>query len=270
MIILGCDVGVRNLGISLIKFNADSTPPNVIWAGVLDIDPDPRCQVCQCKAKVSQGSSCFCLRHHDKETKSKKIKRKKKSIFELATSLYEMLDRYPCFVTADEVALENQPCSLNPHLKTVQILLFAYFVRAGVPKVQSVAASHKFKVTTLTMPKEYSARKKLSIHLARVWLAKHSPNDLETFELCRKKDDYADALLISCWWAQHLRQETGCDVLCSEAFVEAYARVATGVAVKLPTDDLRKQKEHPGSYEIPEAIKPKTLAGQGSVSTEII
>ena len=210
MIILGIDVGVRNLGMSIIEFGEKK--PRVIWGGVLDIDPDPTCVVCGCKAKVKQGDDTFCLRHYCKEKKSKKIKRKRRSIMELTLLLYGALDSMPILRDVDQVILENQPCRMNPHLKTVEILLFGYFVRCGVKEVNSMAAAYKFKITSAKVPKNYNDRKKLSIQLAREWLVRWGELDtVEKFDCCKKKDDFADSILICCARAKQKSIPSGFD-----------------------------------------------------------
>lgn len=50
----------------------------------------------------------------------------------LASKLYAYLDTQPWMLTCDTVVLENQPCLTNPVMKSVQMLLYGYFLYKGV------------------------------------------------------------------------------------------------------------------------------------------
>ena len=80
----------------------------------------------------------------------------------LATQLHAYLDSQPWMLQCDHVVLENQPCLTNPVMKSVQLILFSYFMYRGVwceyarrlasgedvralPKVSLVSASNKLK-----------------------------------------------------------------------------------------------------------------------------
>ena len=84
----------------------------------------------------------------------------------LATQLHAYLDSQPWMLECDHVALENQPCLTNPVMKSVQLVLFSYFMYRGVwceyarrrdagqdvtdaadrlPRVSLVSASNKLK-----------------------------------------------------------------------------------------------------------------------------
>ena len=50
----------------------------------------------------------------------------------LASKLYAYLDTQPWMLTNDIIVLENQPCLTNPVMKSVQMLLYGYFLYKGV------------------------------------------------------------------------------------------------------------------------------------------
>lgn len=81
----------------------------------------------------------------------------------LATKLYAYLDTQPWMVQCRTVVLENQPCLTNPIMKSVQMLLYGYFLYKGVwctyrerahttptpttlPRVMLTSATNKLKV----------------------------------------------------------------------------------------------------------------------------
>ena len=50
----------------------------------------------------------------------------------IATKLYAYLDSQPWMTECQTVVLENQPCMTNPIMKSVQMLLYGYFLYRGV------------------------------------------------------------------------------------------------------------------------------------------
>ena len=75
----------------------------------------------------------------------------------LAVQLFHFLDQQPQLLAAQWVIIENQPALKNPTMKSVQMMLYAYFVYRGVYKrtalsgevpqqVQFMSASNKLKI----------------------------------------------------------------------------------------------------------------------------
>ena len=50
----------------------------------------------------------------------------------LASKIYAYLDNEPWMIDCDIIVLENQPCLTNPVMKSVQMLLYGYFLYTGV------------------------------------------------------------------------------------------------------------------------------------------
>lgn len=105
----------------------------------------------------------------------------------------------------DYVVIENQPCLKNPRMKSVQMILFSYFVHltlctpVRVGNVCMFQPRDKLSVYTgepveCSLKSKYGRRKRLSVEYARRMLECH-PSILETFESTKKKDDLADAYL---------------------------------------------------------------------------
>ena len=46
--------------------------------------------------------------------------------------MVSVLDEHPIFLTVDQVLLENQPALKNPTMKSVQMLVYSYFLIKGV------------------------------------------------------------------------------------------------------------------------------------------
>ena len=142
----------------------------------------------------------------------------------LAESLYEELDKRPTLVQATQVLLENQPVLKNPTMKTMQSLLYGYYViRARVDKqgtarqnktIQCYCASNKLdlikflaqehrdriKIELDKLSDPYAKNKALAIMLVNYYLeySGHNVQALKAkFAGCPKQDDMADSLLMT-------------------------------------------------------------------------
>jgi len=105
--------------------------------------------------------------------------------------------------------LENQPCLMNPTMKSVQILLFAsLWMRKedGVIDIGQMAMfSARNKLEAYDGPEidlshiktKYTRTKKLSVAYTKYMIeqSEQSPDMKELFENSKKKDDLADAYL---------------------------------------------------------------------------
>ena len=59
----------------------------------------------------------------------------------LAAKLFAFLDGVPALRACDAVVLENQPCLVNPVMKSVQMMLYSYFVYHGVTRRYAVGVT---------------------------------------------------------------------------------------------------------------------------------
>ena len=114
-----------------------------------------------------------------------------------------------CNSNIDTAILENQPCLMNPTMKSVQILLFAsLWMRKedGVIDIGKMAMfSARNKLEAYDGPEidfshiktKYTRTKKLSIAYTKYMLveSEQSQEMKELFENSKKKDDLADAYL---------------------------------------------------------------------------
>ena len=142
----------------------------------------------------------------------------------LAESLYEELDKRPALIQVTQVLLENQPVLKNPTMKTMQSLLYGYYViRARVDKrgparqnntIQCYCASNKLdlikflaqehrariKIELDKLSDPYAKNKALAIMLVNYYL-EHSGHNVQAlkskFAACPKQDDMADSLLMT-------------------------------------------------------------------------
>ena len=70
--------------------------------------------------------------------KTKGIKKSKNPMLDLGKNMVKKLDEKNNFLDVDTVLIENQPALKNPTMKSVQMILFSYFLINGVSTDKSV------------------------------------------------------------------------------------------------------------------------------------
>ena len=125
----------------------------------------------------------------------------------MGNNLIEKLDDIPELLQATTIDIENQPALKNPTMKSVQMILYTYFLINLKNKKYSlnlVSARNKLKFDldneyikeTKKITDNYKKNKKLAIDFTREFL-KDTSDWLEYFENYKnKKDDLADAYLM--------------------------------------------------------------------------
>ena len=164
MKILSWDIGIKNLSYCLIENN------KIVDWDVINLDDEEIIIKCngeykngnKCKAKsvyLNKDKSCgYCKTHYKKLDESnntnfkevKKPKKKKINLLEVGNRLITELDKRFNSVKFDNVLLENQPSLKNPTMKSVQIIIFSYFLINGYNKdtikhIQMISATQKNK-----------------------------------------------------------------------------------------------------------------------------
>jgi hypothetical protein len=172
-VVLSFDVGIRNLAFCLVdgRTNEEGASNKILMWDVLDI-----------KAK-------------DMETMSSK----------LVSMLFELFGTE----NIDQVLIENQPVMKNPTMKSVQMIIYTFFVCARevgmspIGKVTLVPASCKNKFcdqilkerdpsSITTAKSSYTQNKKRAVETTRMMV----PTEWKDFfDSHKKKDDLADAYL---------------------------------------------------------------------------
>jgi hypothetical protein len=193
MIIIGWDIGIKNLAYCIFKFNDETEKITIVDWNIIDL---------RTETQIKNGKKCtkICLK-------------------DLSLALYETLENNKNFKKFDYIIIENQPVLKNPTMKSVQMILYSYFAFKSV-KVKDfkdlilMNASNKLKVYTKkienneTLDKinkiksKYSRNKKLSIlHtellLSEIFEKKKCEEWLDFFSSNKKKDDLADSFLMN-------------------------------------------------------------------------
>ena len=228
--IISIDVGIKNLAYCIIK-KTDKNFQIIDWDTVNliedEIDNQPICnnfiknKPCTKKACVyiekndsklyycdKKGCQKFlCQTYSDcKHNKIKKITTKSFSLLQLGSILFKKLNEIKDkILDVDEVVIENQPVLKNPTMKSVQILLFSFFIDHGfnsndspINNVYLFSARDKLKLydgpkIDCELTDKYKKRKFLSIEYAKYYIKNTTFYDF--FLNHKKKDDLSDSFM---------------------------------------------------------------------------
>ena len=235
MLYVGWDIGIKNLAYCIIEINN-----NVETIKELDIinliENDTISDVLKCSIKNKNNSCCkgtvlythklddtifYCKKHYnnlDKITDKKLIKELKLikkpkrcnqySIKELGNTLFSELDKNPLFINCNYITIENQPVLKNPTMKSIQMMLYSYFLikNKNIINIKLLNATNKLKVfkgklsnedstKLISIQDKYKKNKHTAI-LHSKYLLKDNIYILDIFDKHKKKDDLADAFLL--------------------------------------------------------------------------
>ena len=113
--------------------------------GIINISPDEICEHCmkenkQCdksaKKIIVENNKKLCSAHiklkQYKDMKMKNIPKQKNQLLLIGKNIVEKLDKYNHFLDVDYVLLENQPALKNPTMKSIQMMIYSYFLINGI------------------------------------------------------------------------------------------------------------------------------------------
>ena len=152
MNLLSFDIGIKNLSFCLLNKETKS----IIDWGIINISCNDVCQHINTKNKSCDKSATYkhedillCSAHSKLKkypNKCKKIKQKN-SVYNVGRKLVEELDKYPTFLECSDVLVENQPSLKNPTMKSIQMMVYSYFLIKGkCSKLEMINARNKLKV----------------------------------------------------------------------------------------------------------------------------
>jgi len=223
MKILSFDVGIKNLSFCLLN---DTVIED--W-GILNICIDDVCdhtnaktgQRCDksvkfvCKGGGFSPISEFkvCSAHKKlKKYSDKKFKcqpKKKNPMLDQGKNMVKILSKKDNFLEVDLVVIENQPALKNPTMKSIQMILYSYFLIQGVTNdessiesIQMINARNKLKAylgppIPCSIKDRYKKTKFLGIEYCKHMILESKQDEqwLNLFTTSKKKDDLADAYL---------------------------------------------------------------------------
>ena len=222
---IGWDIGIKNLAYCAINEKTDE----IVDFNIINLIEEPTNYICSqlnkngscCKSKAQYvgktNGEYYCNKHYNKldgkaQKMVKKIKPPKKvnkySLEELGMELFKRLDENPLFLECTNIIIENQPVLKNPTMKSIQIMLYSYFLirNKNIEKIKLVNAGNKLKVCKDKLSEEnqqkiakikdkYRRNKTLAIIHCEMMISDQKV--LEFFNSHKKKDDLADAYLMT-------------------------------------------------------------------------
>ena len=222
---IGWDIGIKNLAYCAINEKTG----DIVDFNIINLIEEPSNYICSelnkngscCKSKAQYvgktSGKYYCNKHYNKldgkaQKMVKKIKAPKKvnkySLEELGVELFKQLDENPLFLECTNIIIENQPVLKNPTMKSIQIMLYSYFLikNKNIEKIKLVNASNKLKVCKDKLSEEnqqkiskikdkYRRNKTLAIIHCEMMISDQKV--LEFFNSHKKKDDLADAYLMT-------------------------------------------------------------------------
>ena len=188
---------------------------------LVDFNCNIQCSICDKDASRFDPSTniYYCTRHVPKELKEKvdKISNKatKIPLIQLGKTLFTELDKYNQFKQAEYIIIENQPVLKNPTMKSVQMMLYSYFLKSNIvdldnPKLKDIllmSAKNKLKLydgesneeikKIGNIKSQYTRNKKLAIVHTNYYLNNEDKKWFDLFKNSNKKDDLCDAYLMT-------------------------------------------------------------------------
>lgn len=225
MRVVSFDIGIINMAVCLIETDETKKPHIRLWE-ILDTAQIPKCSHCTKKAKSytaipkskdPDAKYYYCASHHksiaEKQFTSRQIKSikdtKDMDLDYLGSNLYHLLESYPQLTeNIDWVLFENQPVLKNPKMKSVQMILYSYFLHKKVLSGSSIrnlkfyTARRKLEIQGISLDqtnfdkKQYSDRKSLGKLITKELLQKLGEYEqLEKLLRYEKQDDLCDAFV---------------------------------------------------------------------------
>lgn len=224
MKVLSFDVGIKNLAYCLL--DTEDTQSEISDWGILNISVEPVCEhqmkgkCCDKTAKFTIGDVHLCPAHRNlkvyREQKAKKVPKIKNSLLAIGKNIVRILEDKPHFLESDVVLIENQPALKNPTMKSIQMMVYSYFLVRGLTvdeypleNMEMINARNKLKAykgpaVPCIIQDKYKRTKFLGIEYCKHMIHNSQVSETfrEMFTASKKKDDLADSYLQGQYWIQ--------------------------------------------------------------------
>jgi hypothetical protein len=225
MKILSFDIGIKNMAYCLLETTFNKRV-NILEWNLMDISKIPKCSLCNKssksyvnmeKHKDPENVNYYCANHTKSYAEKHFVKKDIKSIKDsdkmdldyLGQNMYEYLENNKqLWTNIDQVIFENQPVFKNPKMKSIQMILYSYFLHkkcvdnTGIGALKFYSAKRKLEIKGLTVDvskldkTEYSDRKKMSKIYSReiLRILEDFPN-IQKLNDIEKEDDLCDCFI---------------------------------------------------------------------------
>ena len=248
MKVLSFDVGIKNLAYCVIDYGAadggvadggvadggaadggaddgGADEHRILDWGILNISAEPVCEhqmkdrQCDATAKFTIGQVCLCPSHRKlkmyRDQKAKKVPKLKNPTLAVGKNIVTLLDEKSLFLEVDAVLIENQPALKNPTMKSIQMMVYTYFLVKGITvtenpmvSLEMINARNKLKAykgppIPCDFTDKYKKTKYLGVHSCAHMIQENpeiSEEWLTLYAGSKKKDDLADAYLQGMYW----------------------------------------------------------------------
>ena len=215
---LSFDIGIKNLAYCIL------TPEKkIIEWNIINLNENPICEAhlrkkCETQSsrilfdKKTKETHYYCSAHSKKYKGCKKINANY-DIFQLSKTCIQKLSDID-LSTIHIVLLENQPALKNPTMKSIQMIVYSFFMMKGVledtnpiEEIHMVNARNKLKVykgppVECSIKDKYRRNKFLSVEYTKQMIQSDEEQFQEQFTGSKKKDDLADAYLQGIYWIE--------------------------------------------------------------------
>jgi len=218
MSVLSFDIGIKNLCFCELNDKGKILD----WA-IVNISNDVPCEhkmkngkCCDkpgtfiYKCKLDNSEMYLCTSHSKNKCydKVKKFNNPKNNIFHISQNLVKKLDEFK-FIERNitDVIVENQPSLKNPTMKSIQMIVYSYFLVNGICKddssitgLEMINARNKLKVykgepIKCDIKETYKRNKFLAVKYCEKMITKEEQKFIDLYNISKKKDDLSDSYL---------------------------------------------------------------------------
>jgi hypothetical protein len=218
MSVLSFDIGIKNLCFCELNDKGKILD----WA-IVNISNDVPCEhkmkngkCCDkpgtfiYKCKLDNSEMYLCTSHSKNKCydKVKKFNNPKNNIFHISQNLVKKLDEYK-FIERNitDVIVENQPSLKNPTMKSIQMIVYSYFLVNGICKddssivgLEMINARNKLKVykgepIKCDIKETYKRNKFLAVKYCEKMIVDEEQKFIDLYNDSKKKDDLSDSYL---------------------------------------------------------------------------
>jgi len=212
MSILSFDIGIKNL--CYCQLSSDKKIED--WK-IINISNDKPCehilrnksQCCKPGTFLNNGKM-LCTSHSKNKSYSniKKFKNKENSLFHISQNLVKELDKLNIGKrNIKDILIENQPALKNPTMKSIQMIVYTYFLIHGIcdkdssiEKLEMINARNKLKVydgppIECDIKEKYKRNKWLAVKYCNYMIQNDKDIFIKLFDESKKKDDLSDSYL---------------------------------------------------------------------------